>query len=125
MHELGMAMEIVEVVIKSLEGRKVNGVKEVEIELGELHKISPEQMRQVFEMAAKDTIVEGAKLKVKIKKGKIRCQSCGYSGGVKVAMKHDHDHIAHIHCPECEGVSIEILEGNDIDVRNITADVED
>jgi hydrogenase nickel incorporation protein HypA/HybF len=125
MHELGMAMEIVEVVTKSLEGRKVMAVKEVEVELGELQRISPGQMRQVFEMASKDTIVEGAELKVKIKKGKVRCQDCGYSGGVKVEMNHDHDHAAHIHCPACDGVSIEILEGNDIDVRNITADVEE
>lgn len=120
-----MAMEIVEVVIKSLEGRRVKAIKEVEIELGELHKISPQQMQQVFEMAAKDTIVEGARLKVNIKKGSIRCQNCGYSGGVEVEMEQDHDHKAHVHCPECDGVSLEIVEGNDIEIKNITADVED
>jgi hydrogenase nickel incorporation protein HypA/HybF len=125
MHELGMAMEIVEVVTKSLEGRKVKAVKEVEIELGELRKISPEQMEQVFEMASKDTLVEGAKLKVKIKKGRVRCLGCGFSGRVEVKMEHDHSHSTHLHCPKCEGVSLEILEGNDIKVRNIEAEVED
>lgn len=125
MHELGLAMDIVEVVRKSLEGHRVKEVKEVEIELGELHRVTPEQMQQVFEMAAKDTIVEGAKLKVKIKKGKVKCMGCGYSGGVEVELEHDHDHKAHNHCPECDGVSLEILEGADIDVRNIEADVEE
>lgn len=125
MHELGMAMEIVEVVIKSLEGKRVKKVKEVEIEMGELHKISPRQMESVFEMASKDTIVEGAKLKVKIKKGSVRCPGCGFSGRVEVEMEHDHDHKAHVHCPECDGVSLEIMDGNDIDVRNIEAEVED
>jgi hydrogenase nickel incorporation protein HypA/HybF len=123
MHELGMAMEIVEVVTKSLEGHKVKAVKEVEIEMGELHKVHPEQMEQVFEMASKGTVVEGAKLKVKIKKGRVRCLGCGYLGGVDVELKHDHK--AQPHCPKCEGVSLEILEGNDIEVRNIEAEVED
>lgn len=125
MHELSMATEIVEVVRKSLEGHKVKVVKEVEIEMGELHRITPEQMKQVFEMAAKDTLVEGAKLKVKIKKGKIKCMDCGYSGSIDVEIEHDHDHSMHPHCPECDGLSLEILEGNDIEVRNIKAEVED
>jgi hydrogenase nickel incorporation protein HypA/HybF len=124
MHELSMATEIVEVVRKSLEGHKVKVVTEVEIEMGELHRVTPEQMEQVFEMAAKDTLVEGAKLKVKIKKGKIKCLGCGYSGSIDVEMEHDHDHSTHVHCPECKGVSLEILEGQDIEIKNITADVE-
>lgn len=123
MHELGVAMEIVEVVKKSLEGHTVKAVKEVEIEMGELHKVMPKQMEQVFEMAAKDTVVEGAKLKVNIKKGRVRCQGCGYSGGVEVETEHDHS--MHVHCPECGGVSLEILEGKGIEIKNILADVEE
>lgn len=125
MHELGMAMEIVEIVTKSLDGKKVKKVKEVEIDMGALHKISKEQMQDVFEMASKDTIVEGAKLKVKIKKGAIKCLSCGFSGGVEVEMEHHHDHQVHLHCPKCNETSLEILEGQDIDVRNIEAEIED
>jgi hydrogenase nickel incorporation protein HypA/HybF len=125
MHELGMAMEIVDVVSKSLEGRRVKAVKEIEIEMGELHRISPEQMQQAFEMASKDTIAEGATLKVKIKKGNVKCLSCGFEGAVEVEMEHDHDHPAHLHCPECSGASLDILEGNEITVRNIEADVGD
>lgn len=125
MHELGIATDIVEAVIKSLEGHRVTEVKEVEIELGELQRITPEQMQQAFEIAAKDTTVEGARLKTLIKKGKVRCLGCGYLGGVEVELKHDHDHKTHPHCPKCEGVSLEIVEGNDIEIKNITADVED
>jgi hydrogenase nickel incorporation protein HypA/HybF len=125
MHELGMAMEIVEIVTKSLEGKKVKRVKEVEIELGEFHKISPQQMQEVFEMASKDTVAEGARLKVNIKKGAIKCIACGFSGGVEVEMEHHHDHSMHLHCPKCNAASLEILEGRDIDVRNIEAEIED
>ena len=63
--------------------------------------------------------------KVKIKKGRVRCMGCSYSGGVKVEMGHDHDHSMHPHCPECNGVSLEILEGGDIEIMNIEAEVED
>lgn len=125
MHELALAMEIVEAVKNSLRGHKVRMVKEVEIEMGELHNVTPEQMEYVFEMASKDTIAEGAKLKVKIKKGKVRCLSCGYSGRVDVDMKHEHDHFADLHCPECRGASLEILEGQDIEIKNIRAEVEE
>ena len=125
MHELGMAMEIVDIVEKSLEGKKVKAVKEVEIDMGDLHKVSPGQMQEVFEMASKGTMVEGAKLKVNIKKGTIKCLACGFSGGVDVEMEHHHDHQVHLHCPKCNATSLEILEGRDIDVRNIEAEIED
>ena len=76
-------------------------------------------------MAAKDTIVEGAKLKVKIKKGEVKCLSCGFSGGVDFEMEHHHNHSMHLHCPKCNVTSIEILDGMDIHVRNIEAEVEE
>ncbi len=125
MHELGLAMGVVEAVKNSLKGHKVKTVREVEIEMGELNNVTPEQMRQVFEIAAKGTIAEGAKLQVKIKEGKVRCLACGYSGGVDIDMEHDHDHSMHLHCPKCNEVGLEILEGEDIEVRNIQAEVEE
>jgi len=125
LHELSLATSIVESVEESLKEYKVKEVKEVEIEMGELHYVTPEQMKAVFEMASKDTIVEGARLKVTIKKGKIRCLRCGYSGGVNVQLEHEHEH-SHMapHCPECNDTAVEILEGNDIVIKNIKAEVE-
>jgi hydrogenase nickel incorporation protein HypA/HybF len=120
-----LAMGIVDAVKNSLKGHKVKAVRVVEIEMGELNNVTHEQMRQVFEMAAKGTIAEGAKLEVKIKEGKVRCLDCGYSGRVEVDVEHGHDHSTHLHCPKCSGGSLEILEGGDIEVRNIRADVEE
>lgn len=125
MHELGLAIRIVDAVKNSLKSHKVKKVQEVEIEMGELNNITPKQIRQAFEIAAKSTIAEGAKLHVKIKKGKIRCPSCGYSGEINIDTEHDHDHSTHPHCPKCSEGGLEILEGEDIEVRNIRAEVEE
>jgi hydrogenase nickel incorporation protein HypA/HybF len=118
-------MSIVESVKDSLKGYKVKEVKEIEIEMGELHYVTPEQMQTVFEMASKDTIAEGARLKVTLKKGKIRCLRCGYLGEVDVHLEHEHEH-THMapHCPKCNDTAVEILEGNDIVIKNIKAEVE-
>lgn len=120
MHELSLAMDIVETVKKSVEGRNVERVTHVELELGEFSFVTPEQLKHAFEMVSQDTIAGNAKLKIKVRHGKIHCTQCGYEGKVKVDA-HGHSHMVLIKCPKCRGTAVEILGGKEIIVKNIKA----
>lgn len=122
MHEASLAMDIIETVKESVEGRNIERVTQIEVELGEFSFVTPQQLRAVFEMVAQDTIAQKAKLKIKIRHGKIRCLQCNYKGKVKVD-KCEHSHMKLIKCPKCKSTATEILEGNGIVVGNIKAEV--
>jgi hydrogenase nickel incorporation protein HypA/HybF len=124
LHEYSVAASLVEAVMDSLRDKRVKMVKEVEIELGALSFITEDQMRDVFEMAAAGTPVEGAKLSIVKKEGRVRCQGCGYEGDPEFHDEVEDHHHVHLHCPKCNGVGIEILEGKDITLKNVRAEVE-
>jgi hydrogenase nickel incorporation protein HypA/HybF len=125
MHELSLAMGIVKTVMNSTEGRRVERVMEIEVELGELTFVTPEQLRLAFEMASQDTIAQGAKLKIKVKQGKVRCLECGYEG--KVSFRGhgeiDHRHDLPVYCPKCSGISMQILKGEGTEIKSIRVEV--
>jgi hydrogenase nickel incorporation protein HypA/HybF len=123
-HELSLAASLVEAVMDALKGREVKMVKEVEIELGALSFITEDQMRDVFEMAAAGTPVEGARLSIVKKEGRVRCQGCGYEGDPGSHDEVEDHHHVHLHCPKCNGPVVEILEGKDIILKNVRAEVD-
>ncbi len=112
-------MDVIETVEKSVEGKNVKRVTQIELELGEFDFVTPEQLAAAFEIASDGTIAKGAKLKIKTKHGKIKCNECGYVGKVEVENK-EHSHLL-IHCPKCDSVSVEVLEGKRLIVKNIRA----
>ncbi len=63
MHGLSIAANLIEAVIKSLDDHPNSRVVQVEVEVGEL-LVDPEELEFVFQIAAKDTPVEGAELLV-------------------------------------------------------------
>lgn len=127
MHEFSLAMGIVEAVTNSTKGRRVERVREIEVELGELTFVTPKQLRFAFEMASQDTLAQGAKLKIKVKQGKVRCLECGYEGKASFRGHDevDHHHDFPLYCPKCSGISIEILEGEGTEIKSIRAEVAD
>lgn len=113
-------MSIIETVKKSVERKNVKKITEIELELGELNFVAPEGLAAAFEIASEGTIAKGAKLKIKTKHGKIKCNECGYAG--KVGLENE-EHSHAIHCPKCDSSSIEIVEGRGIVVKGIKAEV--
>lgn len=113
-------MSIIETVKKSAEGKNVKRVTQIELEFGEFNFVTPERLAAAFEIASDGTIAKGAKLKIKTKHGKIKCNECGYAGKAEIENE-EHSHMFIIHCPKCDSASIEVLEGKGLVVKNIRA----
>jgi hydrogenase nickel incorporation protein HypA/HybF len=117
MHGLSIANNLVKTVLKSLKSYDVKRVLGIEVEVGELMGISPEELRQGFYIAAEGTLLEGVSLSIQVKPAKIKCLKCGYKGASKNPLTHAL--MPSPQCPECGDFRVEILEGKGLRVKNL------
>jgi hydrogenase nickel incorporation protein HypA/HybF len=118
-HEGSITTQIVESVLKEAEGRKAKKIVEVQLVIGKLTFINPEQVRFWYEVLTKDTIMQGSKLTIEESEGIVRCPKCGYEGD----FKYIDDPALHVptptlNCPKCNAV-IDIVGGKDCLIKNI------
>ncbi|MFO7998695.1 MAG: hydrogenase maturation nickel metallochaperone HypA [Bacteroidales bacterium] len=111
MHELGIAMRIVEIAAKVARQNGLEGVDEINMEIGELSGIVPETLTFSFEVASKNTMLEHAKLGIAIIHARASCNVCG--------MEFTPDGFLTI-CPECGTFECEIIQGREIHIRSIS-----
>ncbi|MGC9517993.1 MAG: hydrogenase maturation nickel metallochaperone HypA [Methanomicrobiales archaeon] len=123
MHELSMADAMVKTVIEVAEKNDAQEITEVDIELGEMTLLNPEQLKFMIEVLSEDSLLEGAKINIETIPIEIKCNNCGYSGKTK---SDDLDHYAPIiNCPECESMELEIITGRECNVKSIKIEKSD
>lgn len=74
MHELGITRSVVAICAENSGGA---AVKRVTLEIGKLSAILPEAVRFCFDICAKGTVVEGARLEIIEIAGRALCTDCG------------------------------------------------
>jgi len=120
MHEMSVAQGIARAVLRTAKREEAVKVARINIEIGQLTFLNPEQV--IFWVAElfKGTEAEAAEISHKIVPARVRCGKCGYEGPLQV--KEDplfHQALPVFACPKCEKGSLEILEGRDCIVRDI------
>ncbi len=127
MHEFATAQSIVKTVSRAALMNNAKRITEIRLEIGEFTFINPDQLQFVFEIAAKDSPAEGAKLVVTKSPGKIRCTKCGYEGGLKYAGPEVHSPTAIqfvLDCPKCESKETEIVGGRELRIKDIKVEMD-
>jgi len=124
MHEFSVMTQIVDSVLSEAKKRDAQRVEQVNLEIGDFTMLGDEQMMFAYEVLAKDTILQGSKLEISHRKGKIKCQSCGYEGDVTIAEDSPHRMIPILECPKCHAPA-EVIEGRECFIRNIRMVVPD
>lgn len=74
MHELGIAQEVVRIATEGCGGARV---KRLVLEVGKLSAVLPDALRFCFDLAAQETLLEGAALDIVEVPGRARCRQCG------------------------------------------------
>ncbi len=127
MHEFSAACSIVDTALETAKNHNVRRVTAVNVEVGEFTFLIPEQLEFNFEIAAQHTILEGAKLNIKIVHGRIQCLDCGYEGETEpqldlppqIAM------FAPMKCPKCKSSATVIVGGKEFVITDIEAELEE
>jgi hydrogenase nickel incorporation protein HypA/HybF len=113
MHEMSLAMNIVELVSAKAQDAGGQRVTSVELEAGTLSGVMVEALVFCFEAAARNTLAEGARLEVREVEGCGRCQGCGHSFALDSLLAQ---------CPQCGGYGVETLQGRELKVVSLTVD---
>jgi hydrogenase nickel incorporation protein HypA/HybF len=110
MHELGIAINIVEVVQKHLPTDKPMRVRKIQIRAGKLAAIYPPALDTCIKAVARDTAVEGAEVVIIEEPIRALCRAC------QAANEFDEPPFI---CAMCGSMALEIQSGKDLFVESI------
>jgi len=110
MHELSIAMSIVEMAEDYAAREKADQVLEMEIEVGELSGVVTEALEFALEEAVTGTICEKARWKIINIPAEVRCRSCGH------LFRTDSLFSA---CPRCGEFGVELVKGDEMRLHSI------
>jgi len=111
MHEMGIAMEIVEIAISSIPDNIKNVcVERVNLKVGKLAAIVPDSLRFCFDIVSKDTPLAGAKLNIEEIPVVARCRECDFKWTINSPV---------FKCKKCKSGLIDILSGRELDIISI------
>ncbi len=115
MHELPVINSILKVVLKHAVENDVKQVIAVHLQVGELSDLEDKWMQQYFDHLAKDSIAEGAQLKIERIPVVMKCSDCGMS--FTVDIKEDKSPV----CPGCNGQKSTMISGREYLIKNLEA----
>lgn len=111
MHEMGIALRIVEIATDSLPADlRAARVTKVNLKVGKLAAVVPESLRFCFDVAVKDSALEGAILSIEEVPVVARCKDCRAQWTIDEPV---------FVCQACQSGSLEILSGRELDIESI------
>jgi len=111
MHEMGIALRIVEIATASLPlDLGAARVTKVNLRVGKLAAVVPESLRFCFSVAVKDSPLEGAILAIEEIPVVARCKDCDARWTINEPV---------FVCKKCQSGSLEILSGRELDIESI------
>jgi hydrogenase nickel incorporation protein HypA/HybF len=118
-------MEIYEVILKTAIKNDAKKVTSVDLELGELTHINPDQLIFCLEIMVKGSLMEDAKINLIATPSKVKCK-CGYEGVLDDKRNPLISDLAfNLGCPGCGNPVPNLISGKEINVRNIKIELDD
>ena len=110
MHELSICRRIIQLIEEKQIEYPISAVSKVVIELGELGWVSSNSLLFSFEIVAKNTIANGAKLAIISIPGEGFCSACNQ----KQSLHHRYQE-----CVNCGEYGLQITSGDQVRVKSI------
>jgi hydrogenase nickel incorporation protein HypA/HybF len=111
MHEMSIALSIVEAVQGKARLEGAGMISGIELLIGKLAGIEPESLKFCFSAAAKGTLAEDAVLVIVEPEGLGECGECGMSFPL---------YFYYAECPSCRSLQIKILSGEEFLIQSMT-----
>jgi hydrogenase nickel incorporation protein HypA/HybF len=112
-HELSLAQSIVEIVTPIARQHGARRVVRVRLTLGELTHADPDTLGFAFEVACKDTLLEGCALEITRVPLTGRCPACAWEGPLDAGARR---------CPRCGGDGFRVTGGRELQLESIDVD---
>ena len=108
MHELSIAMSMIEMAANEAARHGANRVTALHLKLGALSGVVNDALQFSYEIACQGTCLEGSKLIVEEVPVIIHCATCGEDRVI--------ESIQNLQCPACEAWSVDIRQGRELEV---------
>ena len=113
MHEMTIAMNIVDIVCKKAAEEKAHKINSVELEIGTLSGIMIDSLEFCFKAACKNTIADSAKLNIHKINAEAFCKSCNNTFNMESDFSP---------CPTCDNFNYELLKGKELSIKSFNID---
>ena len=111
MHELSIALSVIDLVEDTIKGKESVEVVEVELEIGKLAGIDTQSLITALETASAYTPLNKAHYRIKILPAIAKCKTCGLKFNLQNYLSS---------CPACESYETEIINGKELRIKTIT-----
>ncbi|MFE0462884.1 hydrogenase maturation nickel metallochaperone HypA [Kitasatospora sp. NPDC058965] len=108
MHEMSVALAVVEQVAEAARRHRAGGVERVVLRVGELAGVVPDSLAFCFELACAATVLENAELVTEWLPGRARCHACGHDWATGLPPQ--------LACPDCGSADTELLGGRELEI---------
>ncbi len=108
MHELSIALSVLDLVEEEAARRGNAIVKAVHIRLGPLSGVIKQALASAYDLAREGTALEGCELVVEETPLSVHCATCGTFRPTQS--------IDCVRCPECGGENVQIVGGRELEV---------
>lgn len=110
MHELSIAISIVDLAIDQANRASAPHVSEVELDIGLFSGIEYEALEFSLGIAAKDTILEETRFRINRVEPVAECPACGHLYTPERVFSH---------CPECKRAGIRLIRGTELQIKSL------
>jgi hydrogenase nickel incorporation protein HypA/HybF len=110
MHELSIAISIVDIAIDQAALASADRVSEVELDIGTLSGIEYESLEFALGVAAKETMLEKTLFRINRVEPVAECPACQHL--------YTPDGI-YSHCPECNKQGIRLIRGTELQIKSL------
>lgn len=124
MHEFSTAVNIIEAVKRTARSHGVKKVTAIKLQIGKLSMLNQDQLLFGLEIAAKDTVAEGAKVLIEDLPIRIRCHQCGKESTIAEEGTL-FEILTSLTCPKCHEKDVVVIQGRECVIKDIQAVVEE
>ena len=111
MHEMGIAMQIVEIATASIPSEMAGAkVARVNLKIGKLTAVVPTSLRFCFEIVAQDTALAAAELNIQEMPIVARCRACRCEWTLTEPV---------FACRQCRSAEVDVISGRELDIESI------
>ena len=107
MHELSVASAVLNTALKHGGDRQVTVVN---VRVGRMRQVVPASLEFYFEIVARDTACEGARLQLVEIEPRLRCHDCERAWSPSIPA---------FRCPDCGSAAVEVSAGEELEIDYI------
>ncbi len=116
MHELSIAISIVDIASRQAEAASADRVSEVELDIGVLSGIAYESLEFALGVAAKETILEETLFRINRVEPVAECPDCNHLYTPDGIFSH---------CPVCNKQGIRLIRGTELQIKSLLVEQND